>query len=54
MVSCWGIDSYLNNEQIQTRDSVIVKAPYGSSVSFVSRVRSKYIGHNAYTGRRRN
>ena len=27
---------------------------YGSSSSFGSRVRSKYIGHNSYTGRRSN
>ena len=27
---------------------------YGLSVSFWSRVRSKYIGHNIYTGRRSN
>ena len=27
---------------------------YGSSGSFESRVRSKYIGHNTYTGRRSN
>ena len=31
-----------------------MNAAYGSSGSFVLRARSKYIGHNTYTGRRRN
>ena len=51
MVSWWGRDSYINNEQIQTRDVVLMNDEYGSSGSFGSRVRSKYIGHNTYKGR---
>ena len=51
MVSWRGTDSYLNNEKIQTSDVELIDATYGSSGSFGSRVRSKYIGHNTYTGR---
>ena len=47
-------DSYFNNENIQIGDIEIMNAAYGSSGSFGSRVRSKYIGHNTYTGRRSN
>ena len=54
MVPWWGTDSYFNNEQIQIGDIEIMNSAYGSSGSFVSRIRSKYIGHNAYTGRRSN
>ena len=46
MVSWWGTDSYFNNEQIQIGDIEIVTSTYGSSGSFGSRVRSKYIGNN--------
>ena len=31
MVSWWGRDSYLNNEQIQARDVVLMNYEYGSS-----------------------
>ena len=54
MVSRWGTDSYFNNEQIQIGDIQITTAAYGSSGSFGSRVRSTYIGHNTYSGRRSN
>ena len=54
MVSWWGIDSYFNIEQIQNRDIEITISAYGSSGSFGSRVRSKYIGYKNYTGRRSN
>ena len=52
MVSWWGIDSYFNIEQIQIRVIDILISAYGSSGLFGSIVRSKYIGHNTYTGRR--
>ena len=51
MVSWWGIDSYFNIEQIQVHDIENMISEYGSSGSFGSIVRSKYIGHNTYTGR---
>ena len=57
MVSLWVIDSYLNNEKFKL---VILKlwilciSEYGSSGSFESRVRSKYIVLNTYKGRRSN
>ena len=54
MVYWWVLDSYFNNEQITISDVVLMNAEYGSSVSFVSRVRSKNIVHNTYTGRRSN
>ena len=54
MVSWWVTDSYFNIEQIQMADIEIMTAAYGSSGPFGSRVRSKYIGHNTYTGRRSN
>ena len=54
MVSCWRIDSYFNTEQIQIGDAEIMISVYGSPGSFISRVRSKSIGHNTYTGRRSN
>ena len=53
MVSWWITDSYFNNETIQIGDIEIMTAAYVSSGSFGSIVRSKSIGHNAYTGRRR-
>ena len=34
MVSWWGRYSYLNNDQIQTRDVVLMNSAYGSSGSF--------------------
>ena len=43
-----------NNEQIQIADIKIMTAVYGSSGSFGSKVRPKYIGHNTYTVRRSN
>ena len=54
MVFWWGIDSYFNIEQIQIRDIENKISAYGSSGSFVSIVRSKYIVHNTYTGRSSN
>ena len=54
MVSWWGEYSYFNNEQIKIGDIEIITAAYGSSVSFGSIVRSKYIGHNIYIGRGSN
>ena len=54
MVSWWGTDSYLNNEPIQIGDIKIMNYANSSSVLFFSRVRSKYIWHNAYLGRRSN
>ena len=54
MVSWWVRYSYSNNELIQTRYVIIINDAYGSSGSFGSRVRSKYIGHNTYTGIRSN
>ena len=52
MVSLRETDSYLNYEEIQMGDIEMMTAEYGSSVSFGSRVRSKFIGYNTYTGRR--
>ena len=54
MVPWWRTGSYLNNGLIQTGDIEIINATYGSLVSFWSRVRSRYIGHNTYVGRRSN
>ena len=50
MVSWWGTDSQFNNEQIKNDDIKFMTSEYGSSGSSGSRVRSKYIGHNIYTG----
>ena len=41
-------------QKIQIGDSETMTDEYGSSGSFWSIVRSKYIGHNTYTGRRIN
>ena len=46
--------SYVYNEQTQMGDIEILTAAYGSSGSFGSIIRSKYIGHTTYTGIRRN
>ena len=54
MVSWWGNYSYFNNEQIKIGHIEIMTYSYGSSVSSGSILRSKYIGHNTYTGRRSN
>ena len=54
MVSWWGTYSYLNNEKIQIGDIELMNAAYGSSGSFGSIVRSKYIGHITHTRRRIN
>ena len=54
MISWWVTDSYLNIEQIQIRDIEIMIFAYGSAGSFGSIIRSKYIGHNTYTGIRSN
>ena len=45
-----GIYSYFNNGLIQIRDIYIMTDAYGSSRSFGSIVRSKYILHNTYIG----
>ena len=50
MVAWWLTNTYFNNELIQIGDIEIMTSAYGSSVSFGSRVRSKYIGHNTYIG----
>ena len=49
MVSWWGTDSYLNNEQIRISDVELMNALYGSLGSFRSRVRSEYIWNNTYS-----
>ena len=54
MVSWWGTGSYFNCEQIQIGDIEIMTTTYGLVVSFGSIVRSKYIVHNTYIGRRSN
>ena len=54
MVSWWVIYSYFNIEQIQIGDIEIMISAYGSPGSFGSRVRSKSIVNNTYTGRRSN
>ena len=54
MVFLWGTYSYCNNEQIHIVGIEIMTATYGSSGSFGSRLRSKFIGHNKYTGRKIN
>ena len=54
LVSWWRIDSYFNNEPIQISDFEIMTAAYGSSLSFGSRLRSKYIGHKTYAYIRSN
>ena len=48
MVSWWVTDSYFNNNKIQMGDIELMNPAYGSSVSFESIVRSKYIVHNTY------
>ena len=50
MVYWWGIDLYLNIEQIKIRDIENMISAYSLSGSFGFRVRSKSIGHNTYTG----
>ena len=54
MVSWWVTNSYFNNELIQMSDLELMNAAYFLSGSFVSVVRSKYIGHNTHTVRRSN
>ena len=54
MVSWWVRYLYFNNEAIQISDVVFMNAEYGSLVSFRSINRSKFIGHNTYTGKREN
>ena len=54
MVYLWGIDSYFNIESIQICDTENMISTFGLSGFFGSRVRSNYIGHNTYTGRRSN
>ena len=52
MVSWWGVDSYLNIEQIQISDIESMISANGLSGSFGYTVRSKSILHNTYVGRR--
>ena len=47
-----GEDIHISIKKIQTSDVVLMNTAYGSSGSFWSRVRSKFIGHNTYIGRR--
>ena len=54
MVYFWVTYSYFNDENFQIDDIEIITATYGSSGSFGSKVRPKYIGHNTYTVRRSN
>ena len=54
MLSWWGTYSYFNDEQIKIGDIELMNAEYGSSWSFVSRVRSINIGNNTYTFKRSN
>ena len=54
MVSWLVRHSYVNNEQIQIGVVVLKNVAYCSSISFVSILKSKWIGHNTYTGRRSN
>ena len=58
LIDLWSHGGELNHiskmKKIQTCNIKIMNSEYGSSVSFGSRVRSKYIGHNTYTGRRSN
>ena len=51
MVYWWVADSYFNNKSIQIGFIQLMTDAYGSSGSFGSIVRSKYIGHNKYIGR---
>ena len=51
-MSWWVKNSYFNHEQIHIGGIEIMTDSYGSSESFGSRVRSKFIGHNKYTFRR--
>ena len=51
MARKWFIFQYW---KYQIGDIEVMISAYGSSGSFGSRVRSKYIGHNTYTGRRSN
>ena len=54
MVSWWWKYSYFNGQRIQIGNIKIITSAYVSSLSFGSIERSKYIGHNIYTGRRSN
>ena len=46
----WVTNPYFNNRTIQIGDIGIMTSSYSSSGSFGSRVRSKSIGQNTYTG----
>ena len=54
MVSWWETYWYLNNENIKIGDNEIMNSTYGSPGSFGSRLRSKFIWHNKYSGIRSN
>ena len=54
MISLWVTDSYFNNEPIQIGYIETMTYVYSSSGPFGSRVSSRYIVHNTYTGRRSN
>ena len=54
MVSWWGTDSYSKNKRIKMGDIEVMNSEYDSSGSFESRVRSIFVEHITYTGRRNN
>ena len=54
MVSWWGTASYSKNKRIKMGDIEVMNSAYDSSGSFESRVRSIFVGHITYTGRRNN
>ena len=54
MLSFGGIYLYFNDKQTQISDIEIMAGAFVSYGYFGSRVRSKFIGHNKYTGKRRN
>ena len=54
MVSWQGTDSCFNNDEMKIGDIEMITSAYFPSKQFGSRVGSKYIGHDTYTGRRSN
>ena len=54
MLSFGGIYLYFNDKQTQISDIEIMTGAFVSYGYFGSRVRSKFIGHDTFTGRRRN
>ena len=53
VVYWWGRYSYLNNEPIKISDILLMNYAFVSSGSFGLRFRSKCIGNNTYTFKRR-